>query len=201
MLELLYRKDVGKDHDEHREGQWGRWKDTEHVERKAMSMLRQDKFEKCLSKNRKFRLKVKWGKKDGLPSRMPERKSKLSQDVLDYILKDVPRGNLSFLGKISSKFEILKKNWKFCCIWTKSAFLKTFCLVRLWIPLSPQRALSTAFLDLFFVTLCDSMPNRFMWFFWFVLHVLQKERHFFYFASFAILNSNLMSLAWEECTN
>jgi len=190
MLELLYRRDVGKDHDEHREGQWGRWKNTEHVERKAMSMLRQDKFEKCLSKNRKFRLKVKWGKKDGLPSRMPERKSKLSLEAISV-----------FWVKFHQNLKFWKRTENFCCIWTKSAFLKTFCLVRLWIPLSPQRALSTAFLDLFLVTLCDSMPNRFMWFFWFVLHVLQKERHFFYFASFAILNSNLMSLAWEECTN
>jgi hypothetical protein len=141
----------------------------------------------CLSENRKFRLKVKWGKKDGLPTRMLGRKSKLSQDVLEYILKDVLRGNLRVWVKFHQKLKFWKRTENFCCIWTKSAFLKTFCLVRVWITLSPQRVLSTAFLDLFFVTLCSFMPNRFMWFFWFVLHVQQKEHHFFYFACFSIL--------------
>jgi hypothetical protein len=94
---------------------------------------------------------------------------------------------LVFWVKFHQNLKFWKRIENFCCIWIKSAFLKTFCLVRLWKPLSPQWALSTAFLDLFFVTLCGSIPNCFMSFFWFVLHVLQIEHHFFYFTSFAIL--------------
>ncbi len=136
-------------HWEHREWQKGCWnyctegmlgrtmmstgRDNEATE-KTLSMSRERQWacwdevslNLCLSKNRKFRLKVKWGKKDGLPTRMPGRKSKLSQDVLLYILKDVPRGNLSFLGKISSNLKIWKELKTFPAFGLRVHFLEHF---------------------------------------------------------------------------